>query len=123
VDTWQYPLLRAGIEATFDLNKYQRGPRPSGCDAQMIDGTLFSKHLPSDLGGMNGSAERVTLPRPPMEATVEKKERYEGGVQPPGHLALWTPLRAQGGRHHPAPLPVLSWASSVPKLPKDDAPS
>jgi hypothetical protein len=76
-ETWQYPLLRGGIQSTFDLKQTQRGPRPFGPEAQLVDGTMFSIHLPHDLGGARDWGEPNILPTPPMGSTVEEKKKFE----------------------------------------------
>lgn len=66
--TAAYPLLRAGIEQTFQPVTHQRGCRPFSGKALLIDGQLFSPHLPDHLRD---------LAAPPRGATEAEKLDYE----------------------------------------------
>lgn len=46
---WYFPFQRAGVQSTFMLKSTQQGVRPTSADALLIDGHLFSKHLPPHL--------------------------------------------------------------------------
>ncbi len=63
-----HPLAQAGIAQTFQVVNYQRGRRPFSGDALLIDGQLFSPHLPEDLRD---------LPTPLRGASQEEKRTYE----------------------------------------------
>jgi hypothetical protein len=73
-ETSYYPLHQAGIHQTFLLRQDQRGTRPFGGDAVLVDGALYSNFLPKDLGG---KGEPSALPMPPMGATDDDKRPYE----------------------------------------------
>jgi hypothetical protein len=68
-ETHSHPLNRAGIEQTFQPKGHQRLPRPYTKDAIIIEGQLFSAHLPDDLRG--------PLSMPPQGASEETKEKFE----------------------------------------------
>lgn len=48
-ETTAYPLAREGISQTFQLVTHQRGIRPFAGKALLLDGQLFSPHLPNEL--------------------------------------------------------------------------
>jgi hypothetical protein len=60
-----HPLAQAGIAQTFQVVTHQRGRRPFSGDALLIDGQLYSPHLPQDLRD---------LPVPPRGASEGEKE-------------------------------------------------
>ena len=66
--TTVHPLAQAGISQTFQPVTHQRGSRPFSGEALLIDGQLFSPHLPQDLHD---------LPAPPRGASEEEKLTYE----------------------------------------------
>ena len=63
--TTVFPLGHAGIEQTFQAVAHQRGIRPFSGDAVLIDGQLFSSHLPASLRDLQvprrGSSEAEKL--------------------------------------------------------------
>ena len=63
-----HPLAQAGIVQTFQVVNHQRGSRPFSGDALLIDGQLFSPHLPENLRD---------LPVSPRGASEEEKLAYE----------------------------------------------
>ena len=67
-ETMHDRLAAEAIHTTFQLTKYQRGQRPFGGDAYLIDGQLYSRLLPSDL---------LDLPMPPRGAPESVKIGYE----------------------------------------------
>jgi len=67
-ETWHDKLAVAAIHTTFQLTKYQRGQRPFGGDALLLDGQLYSRLLPDDL---------LDLPMPPRGAAESVKMAYE----------------------------------------------
>jgi hypothetical protein len=67
-ETAYYPLQSAEVHTTFQPATHQRGRRPSGSDALLIDGHLFSPLLPSEL---------MDLPMPPRGASLHEKLEYE----------------------------------------------
>ncbi len=95
-ETWQYPLLQAGVHQTFDLVEHQRGPRPFAGDAHLVDGTLFSKYLPPELGGLAPSGGPAVLPMPPMGSPLKVKQKYEEAFN---RRARWR--LGRHGRPHP----------------------
>lgn len=48
-ETTTYPLMRAGIEQTFQLVTAQRGIRPFSKEAILLDGQLYSRLVPAEL--------------------------------------------------------------------------
>jgi hypothetical protein len=68
-ETTSHPLNRAGIHQTFLPKGRQRDPRTFSGDAVLIEGQLFSAHVPKEL--------RRTLPMPPMGATPDEVANYE----------------------------------------------
>jgi hypothetical protein len=68
-ETTSHPLNRAGIHQTFLLKGRQRDARTFSEDAVLIEGQLFSAHVPEEL--------YRTLPMPPMGATPEEVATYE----------------------------------------------
>jgi hypothetical protein len=83
-ETAQWPLAQAGIEATFQPVTHQRSERPFAGDARLIDGALYSAHLPDDL---------VDLPMPPRGATEAEKVAYEAAFN---RRARWRYVRHAG---------------------------
>jgi hypothetical protein len=83
-----HPLRRAGIEQTFRPMTHQRKAKPFRTEAIMIEGQLFSAHLPKELLG--------PLPMPQMGATVEELERLE---QPFNRRARYRYQRLAGPDH------------------------
>ena len=58
------PLAQAGIVQTFQPVTHQRGSRPFSGEALLIDGQLFSPHLPQELR---------QLPAPPRARRKPKR--------------------------------------------------
>ena len=79
-----HPLAQAGISQTFQPVTHQRGSRPFSGDALLIDGQLFSPHLPQDLRD---------LPAPPRGASEEEKLTYEAKFN---QRARWRLVRHAG---------------------------
>jgi hypothetical protein len=68
-ETTAHPLHRAGIDQAFRPMEHQRKPRPFTDDAILVEGQLFSAHVPDDLRG--------PLPMPPIGATDEELRKFE----------------------------------------------
>jgi hypothetical protein len=83
-ETTVHPLAKAGISQTFQAVTHQRGRRPFSRDALLIDGQLFSPHLPRNLRD---------LPAPPRGASEEEKLAYEAKFN---HRARWRLVRHAG---------------------------
>jgi hypothetical protein len=66
--TTAHPLAQAGITQTFQAVTHQRGVKPFSGDAVLVDGQLFSSHLPAALRD---------LPVPPRGASEAEKLGYE----------------------------------------------
>jgi hypothetical protein len=66
--TTAYPLAQAGITQTFQVVTHQRGTKPFSGPALLIDGQLFSSHLPDGLRD---------LPAPPRGSSEAEKLVYE----------------------------------------------
>jgi hypothetical protein len=79
-----HPLAQAGIAQTFQVVTHQRGRRPFSGDALLIDGQLYSPHLPKDLRD---------LPVPPRGASEGEKEAYEAKFN---QRARWRLVRHTG---------------------------
>ena len=79
-----HPLAQAGIAQTFQVVTHQRGSRPFSGDALLIDGQLYSSHLPQDLHD---------LPVPPRGASEEEKLVYEAKFN---QRARWRLVRHAG---------------------------
>jgi hypothetical protein len=79
-----HPLAQAGIAQTFQVVNHQRGSRPSSSEALLIDGQLFSPHLPQNLRD---------LPMPPRGASEEEKRAYEAKFN---QRARWRLVRHAG---------------------------
>jgi hypothetical protein len=79
-----HPLAQAGIAQTFQVVTHQRGRRPFSGDALLIDGQLYSPHLPQDLRD---------LPVPPRGASEGEKEAYEAKFN---QRARWRLVRHSG---------------------------
>jgi hypothetical protein len=79
-----YPLAQSGIAQTFQVVTHQRGRRPVSGDALLIDGQLYSPHLPQDLRD---------LPVPPRGASEGEKEAYEAKFN---QRARWRLVRHTG---------------------------
>ncbi len=79
-----FPLNRAGIGQTFQPVTHQRGSRPFSGQALLIDGQLFSTHLPVELR---------ELPAPPRGASEAEKLVYEAKFN---QRARWRMVRHAG---------------------------
>jgi len=79
-----HPLAQAGIAQTFQVINHQRGTRPFSSEALLIDGQLFSPHLPQNLRD---------LPMPQRGATEEEKRAYEAKFN---QRARWRLVRHAG---------------------------
>jgi hypothetical protein len=79
-----YPLAQAGISQTFQIVTHQRGSRPFSGDALLLDGQLFSPHLPHALWD---------LPVPPRGASEAEKLTYEAKFN---QRARWRLVRHAG---------------------------
>jgi hypothetical protein len=79
-----FPLAQAGIAQTFQVVTHQRGSRPFSGDALLIDGQLYSSHLPESLRD---------LPVPPRGASEEVKLTYEAKFN---QRARWRYVRHAG---------------------------
>jgi hypothetical protein len=78
------PLAQAGISQTFQPVTHQRGRRPFSGEALLIDGQLFSPHLPEELR---------QLPAPPRGASEAEKIAYEAKFN---QRARWRLVRHAG---------------------------
>ena len=78
------PLAQVGIVQTFQPVTHQRGRRPFSGDALLIDGQLFSSHLPEELRD---------LPAPPRGAPEAEKVVYEAKFN---QRARWRLVRHVG---------------------------
>ena len=78
------PLAQAGIVQTFQPVTHQRGSRPFSGEALLIDGQLFSPHLPEELRH---------LPAPPRGASEAEKIVYEAKFN---QRARWRLVRHAG---------------------------
>lgn len=85
---FHHPVRRLGIDITMQLFENQRGPQPLQASALLIDGTLFSPHMPSRHLGVRNPAtgEIYPFPMPPLGATEEEKLAYEA---PFNARAIW----------------------------------
>jgi hypothetical protein len=79
-----HPLAQAGITQTFQVVTHQRGGRPFSGDALLLDGQLYSPHLPPELHD---------LPVPPRGASEEEKLAYEAKFN---QRARWRLVRHAG---------------------------
>jgi hypothetical protein len=79
-----HPLNQAGIGQTFQPVTHQRGSRPFSGEALLIDGQLFSSHLPIELR---------QLPAPPRGASEEERLVYEARFN---QRARWRLVRHSG---------------------------
>jgi hypothetical protein len=79
-----FPLNRAGIGQTFQPVTHQRGSRPFSGEALLLDGQLFSPHLPADLR---------ELPAPPRGSSEAEKLHYEAKFN---QRAQWRMVRHAG---------------------------
>ena len=78
------PLAQVGIVQTFQPVTHQRGSRPFSGEALLIDGQLFSSHLPEELRD---------LPAPPRGASEAEKIAYEAKFN---QRARWRLVRHAG---------------------------
>jgi hypothetical protein len=78
------PLAQAGIVQTFQPVTHQRGRRPFSGEALLIDGQLFSPHLPEELR---------QLPAPPRGVSESEKIVYEAKFN---QRARWRLVRHAG---------------------------
>ncbi len=85
--TTAHPLARAGITQTFRPVNHQRGAKPFSGQAGLIDGQLFSSHLPDALRD---------LPAPPRGASESEKLSYEAKFN---QRARWRLVRHAGPDH------------------------
>jgi hypothetical protein len=79
-----HPLNQAGIGQTFQPVTHQRGSKPFSGEAFLIDGQLFSSHLPPELR---------ELPAPPRGASEAEKLIYETKFN---QRARWRLVRHSG---------------------------
>lgn len=82
--TVHHKLAQAGIHQTFQPVTHQRGDKPFSGNALLIDGQLFSPHLPEELRD---------LPIPPRGASEQEKLVYEAKFN---QRARWRLTRHQG---------------------------
>jgi hypothetical protein len=78
------PLAQAGITQTFQPVTHQRGSKPFSGEGLMIDGQLFSRHLPEDLRH---------LPSPRRGASEAERQAYEAKFN---QRARWRLVRHAG---------------------------
>jgi len=79
-----YPLAQAGIAQTFQVVTHQRGSKPFSGEALLIDGQLYSPHLPEGLRD---------LPVPPRGSSEAEKLGYEAKFN---QRARWRLVRHAG---------------------------
>ncbi len=79
-----HPLNQAGIHQTFQPVTHQRGSRPFSGEALLIDGQLFSAHLPVELRELSA---------PPRGASESEKFVYEAKFN---QRARWRLVRHSG---------------------------
>ena len=82
--TTAHPLAQAGIGQTFQVVTHQRGSRPFSSDALLIDGQLYSPHVPEALRDLTS---------PPRGATETEKLTYEAKFN---QRARWRLVRHAG---------------------------
>ena len=82
--TTHHKLAQAGIHQTFQPVTHQRGRRPFGGDALLLDGQLYSPLLPNELRD---------LPMPPRGAPEEVKLEHEEAFN---RRARWRMVRHAG---------------------------
>ncbi len=71
------PLRSVGYRPVFELHPNQRGQYPLDADAHLLDGGLFSPHLPDHHLGEVHFDGRRSLPMPPLGATAEQVKEYQ----------------------------------------------
>jgi Mg-chelatase subunit ChlD len=91
--TTAHPLAQAGIRQTFQVVTHQRGSRPFSKDALLLDGQLYSAHLPEALRNLTS---------PPRGASEAEKLTYEAKFN---QRARWRLVRHAG----PDPDGVTRW--------------
>lgn len=82
--TVHHKLAQAGIHQTFQPVTHQRGDKPFSGNALLLDGQLFSPHLPEELRD---------LPVPPRGASEQEKLGYEAKFN---QRSRWRMTRHQG---------------------------
>ena len=82
-ETSSHPLRQAGIETTFQPAAHQRGISPFSPHALVVDGQLYSNHLPIALRD---------LAMPPIRAVGNYRRAYEQGFN---QRARWRLVRHQ----------------------------
>jgi hypothetical protein len=93
-ETGYFPLRQAGYELVFDLAERQRGQRPFGGRAKLVDGGLFSHHLPDELlGHASGTATQTPLSRPARSTPPFERREMERRFD---LRARWRLVRHQG---------------------------
>lgn len=134
--TFFAPLRQLGFRPVFELHPQQRGQRPFAGDALLIDGGLYSAHLPDALFGSNTSDGRRSLPMPPMGATWEQRLKFQepfnrraqyrygvhSGPDSDGYRRMRCPFCS--GRAKALELPeTMRKPATVPILPIDGTPA
>jgi hypothetical protein len=71
------PVRSMGFRPVFETMLEQRGQRPTASSGRLLDGNLFSAHLPERLAGSNGRGDLEPLVMPPMRTGAEAKLEYE----------------------------------------------
>ena len=75
--TTAHPLAQAGILQTFQPVTHQRGAKPFSGDALLIDGQLFSPHLPEELRDLSGAPRGASeLEKLAYEARFNLRARW-----------------------------------------------
>jgi hypothetical protein len=75
--TTVYPLAQAGIEQTLELVTHQRGIRPFAGEALLLDGQLYSSHLPAELRDLTMPPRFAPQPlRRAYEKKFNQRARY-----------------------------------------------
>ena len=83
-ETSGHRLAQAGVRQTFRPVTHQRGLRPFSGEARLVDGQLYSAHLPDDL---------VDLPMPPRGCSEADALAYEAAFN---RRARWRLVRHAG---------------------------
>ncbi len=72
-ESFYFQLQRAGLDGVFDLSGHQRGRSPFRGPEYLIDGQLFSEHLPPYLQiEVSPGGESIPFSRPGRDATADR---------------------------------------------------
>jgi hypothetical protein len=91
--TGYHPLRQAGIDLIFDLKSTQRGRRPFKSADLLLDGGLYSRHLPEQFIGIRQpDGSFAPLPRPGWNAKAAERRALEEAFN---QRATWRLVRHQ----------------------------